>query len=148
MKIKLEFESIQDFFEELPKFAKAVNFSGQFVTVNDGKLEDPDLPPVEKTTNGVKVHTEGNAAAKAKIEAAMDANDAIDNKPKAETPKADAPKIDISEVRAAMAKLVKGGKREKAREILDAYGAENVTKLNEYSYAEVLAKIEEALNDG
>lgn len=77
MRISLEFDNMEKFFNELPRFAALVGFSGQFATFTHVKkpetvpsLDQPDLPTVTQDANGITItatasHTpEENAAAK------------------------------------------------------------------------------------
>ena len=64
MKIVLEFDNIESFFSQLPRFASLMNFSGQFAnitqkpkTATEPTLDEPDLPVIERPEPGVtRVH--------------------------------------------------------------------------------------------
>ncbi|MBO5917381.1 MAG: hypothetical protein J6Q14_01270 [Oscillospiraceae bacterium] len=52
------------------------------------------------------------------------------------------------DVRAALNRLIKAGKRDAVKAILNEYGADNFTKLKPADYKSVLEKAREALGDG
>lgn len=176
MKITLEFDSPKEYFEQLPRFAALMNFSGQFADFKakpqgeaDTQIEDPDLPRIERTPDKLTVHA-GSVKNKTKeevgdlINKAYDTAEAIgataqpeQEKSKSEqpeppkqdeAPKADKPKVKDADVRKALSELIKSGKRDKVKEILVAYGAEIFTDLKPKFYDEVLKKAEEALKNG
>lgn len=176
MKITLEFDSPKEYFEQLPRFAALMNFSGQFADFKakpqgeaDTQIEDPDLPWIERTPDKLTVHA-GSVKNKTKEEVGDLINKAYDTaeaigataqpeqektKPESseppkqdEAPKADKPKVKDADVRKALSELIKSGKRDKVKEILVAYGAEIFTDLKPKFYDEVLKKAEEALKNG
>lgn len=204
MKIVLEFDNIESFFSQLPRFAALMNFSGQFANITqkpkkntDPNLEEPDLPVIEYPENGAtRVHgtkTQTAEQAGKKIEAAYDAaaaaelaaGPAKDDEPeeaeepekaleaspkpqrgtkgKKSTEKAPPPEepsegpqepandapadVKDTDVRKALNKLIKSGKRDAVREILEGFGAENFSKLKPVDYAAVLKKAKEALDN-
>lgn len=62
MKISLEFDDMEKFFNELPRFAALIGFSGQFATFTHAKkpdtvpsLEEPELPAVTQDTGGITI---------------------------------------------------------------------------------------------
>lgn len=204
MKITLEFDNIESFFSQLPRFAALMNFSGQFANITqkpkkstEPDLEEPDLPVIEHPAPGVtRVHgTKSETAEEAgkKIEAAYDAAEAAEvaagpaksepaqeqaedseepeaapeappkpqrggkgkkptEKPTpaeepAQAPPEAAQEVKDADVRKAMNKLIKAGKRDVVKSILKEYGAENFTGLKPKDYAAVLSKAKEALKD-
>lgn len=172
MKITLEFDSPKEYFEQLPRFAALMNFSGQFADFKakpqgevDTQIEDPDLPKIDRTPDKLTVHA-GSVKSKTKEEVSDLINKAYDTaeaigatstpEPKPEPPKAETektkeaekPKVKDTDVRKALSDLIKSGKRDKVKEILTSYGAESFTALDEKHYGDVLAKVKEELGNG
>jgi len=171
MKITLEFDSPKEYFEQLPRFAALMNFSGKFADFTpkpqgdaDTQIEDPDLPQIERVSDKVTVHTD-TVKGKTKeevgdlINKALDTAEAMgatsqpeeskpDPEPKQEKPKASKPEVKDVDVRKGLSELIKSGKRDKVKEILGSFGAGNFTALDPKDYGDVLAKIKEALNGG
>lgn len=84
MKITLEFDSPKEYFEQLPRFAALMNFSGQFADFKakpegeaDTQIEDPDLPRIERTPDKLTVHA-GSVKNKTKEEVGDLINKAYD----------------------------------------------------------------------
>lgn len=82
MKITLEFNNIEEFYKDLPKFAALTEFSGQFANFSHikkadtvAKLEDPDLPEVIEK-DGEKF-VKQTAEQKKKVDAAAAVADAV-----------------------------------------------------------------------
>ena len=82
MKITLEFNNIEEFYKDLPKFAALTEFSGQFANFSHvkkgdtvAKLEDPDLPEVVER-DGTK-YVRQTPDQKEKLEAAAAVSDAV-----------------------------------------------------------------------
>ena len=77
MKIVLEFDNIESFFSQLPRFASLMNFSGQFAnitqkpkTATEPTLDEPDLPVIERPEPGVtRVHGTKTETAEEAVEA-------------------------------------------------------------------------------
>lgn len=175
MKIILEFDSSKEYFEQLPRFAALMNFSGQFADFKpkqddaETQIDDPDLPRIERAQDKLKVHAD-SVKSKTKeevgdlISKAYDTAEAMGAtqpeqaaEPEPEAPnqekppkqeKAAKPAVKDTEVRKAMNELIKAGKRDKVKEILSEYGAENFTGLKPEHYADVLAKTKEVLGNG
>ena len=128
MKIVLEFDNIESFFSQLPRFASLMNFSGQFAnitqkpkTATEPTLDEPDLPVIERPEPGVtRVHgtkTETAEEAGKKIETAYDAAAAAEvaagpAKPEEQAEEAEAPE----ELTEAPPKAQRGGKGKKSTE--------------------------------
>ena len=96
MKITLEFNNIEEFYKDLPKFAALTEFSGQFANFSHvkkgdtvAKLEDPDLPEVVER-DGTK-YVRQTPKKKKKLEAAAAVSDAVNaaEKTKKKEPVAD-----------------------------------------------------------
>lgn len=176
MKITLEFDSPKEYFEQLPRFAALMNFSGQFADFKakpqgeaDTQIEDPDLPRIERAPDKLTVHA-GSVKGKTKeevgdlINKAYDTAEAIgattqpeqqkavpeQSEPlkQEEAPKVDKPKAKDVDVRKALNELIKSGKRDKVKEILGSFGAEKFTELKPECYDDILAKIKEELKNG
>lgn len=177
MKITLEFDSPKEYFEQLPRFAALMNFSGQFADFKakpqgdaDAQIEDPDLPRIERTPDKLTVHTD-SVKGKTKEEVGDLINKAYDTAeamgataqpeqqkaeptqnaapPKQEdAQKPDKPAVKDTDVRKALSLLIKSGKRDKVKEILESYGAESFTALKPEHYGEVLDKVNEVLGNG
>ena len=82
MKITLEFNNIEEFYKDLPKFAALTEFSGQFANFSHvkkgdtvAKLDDPELPEVVEK-DGTK-YVRQTKDQKEKLEAAAAVSDAI-----------------------------------------------------------------------
>lgn len=163
MKINLEFESVESMVNELPRFAAIINFSGKFARFNsDGCLESPDLPEAEKTDSGVTVHA-ASAKNKSREEVAAAIDEALDEAEamgaiqsaengdgeakKPEKPQAEEPQIKDTDVRAAFSKLIKAGKRDSVKSILESFGVEYFSQMKPGDYADALAKAKEALSN-
>lgn len=175
MKITLEFDSPKEYFEQLPRFAALMNFSGQFADFKakpqgeaETQIEDPDLPRIERTPDKLTVHA-GSVKGKTKEEVGDLINKAYDTaeaigattepeqqktapeqaKPEQDgASKANKPKAKDVDVRKALNELIKSGKRDKVKEILGSFGAEKFTELKPECYDDILATIKEALKDG
>lgn len=172
MKITLEFDSPKEYFEQLPRFAALMNFSGQFADFKakpqgeaDTLIEDPDLPRIERAPDKLTVHA-GSVKGKTKeevgdlINKAYDTAEAIgataqpeqpeqsESPKQEEAPKANKPKAKDVDVRKALNELIKSGKRDKVKEILGSFGAEKFTELKPECYDDILAKIKEELKNG
>jgi len=169
MKITLEFDSPKEYFEQLPRFAALMNFSGQFADFKakpqgeaDTQIEDPDLPRIERAPDKLTVHAD-SVKGKTKeevgdlINKAYDTAEAIgataqpdqaDPPKQDEAPKANKPKAKDVDVRKALNELIKSGKRDKVKEILGSFGAEKFTELKPECYDDILAKIREELKNG
>lgn len=83
-------------------------------------------------------------------EAPQPAKTAAKTAPKAEKPadigkpiEMDAPAVDIVAVRAALAALMRSGKRDAVTDILSRFGAENVTSLKPEDYSAVVSACSE-----
>lgn len=63
-----------------------------------------------------------------------------------ETPQEASGEVKDTDVRAALNKLIKGGKRDKVSEILKEFGAKNFSGLKAKDYAAVVEKAKEAAN--
>ena len=61
-----------------------------------------------------------------------------------EAPKLASDEVKETDVRAAFAKLIKAGRRDEVKKILDGFGAANLPELNAEHYAAALAAAEEA----
>lgn len=168
MKINLEFENARDMFEQLPRFAALISFSGQFASFTEKQgeastkvqLNAPDLPIIEQPAPEQKtVHPTNSMTAEEagqRIEKAYDVAEAVNAlsepapekaEPTPETKPEEKPVKDV-DVRAALNQLIKAGKRDKVKEILSSFKADNFSGLNPDDYWLVLAMAQEALNDG
>ena len=177
MKITLEFDSPKEYFEQLPRFAALMNFSGQFADFKakpqgdaDTQIEDPDLPRIERASDKLTVHTD-TVKGKTKEEVGDLINKAYDTaeamgatksdkdaeSPEQQSdapvkekkqPKTSKPEVKDVEVRKGLSELIKSGKRDKVKAILGSFGVVNFTALDPKDYGEVLAKVKEELGDG
>lgn len=144
MKITLEFNNVEAFFTDLPKFAALIGHAGQFaefdhVGQGDG-LKAPELPTVSRTEAGFRV--EGTKTQHKKVEAADKVARATNEAQEpaearapeksapveetasaapAATPEADA--IDATTLRGALMKLTRKGYKSDVRRIFDKFGA-------------------------
>lgn len=148
MKITLEFNNVEAFFTDLPKFAALIGHAGQFaefdhVGQGDG-LKAPKLPTVSKTEDGFRV--EGTKTQLEKVEAAdkvaratNEATGKAQEPAEAPTPEKSAPveetasaapavkpaadAIDATTLRGALMKLTRKGHKSDVRRIFDKFGA-------------------------
>ncbi len=178
MKITLEFKNPERFFKELPQFAKAIEFAGQFVNITrvPGNSDDINLEaviPDTKTPAGVEKTVDAAKAVgiyhggvddsavnpstdKAHEEKPQEAEeppfeeDSTKSTPepvKAESeapamPEPTATEYAITDVRKALSKCIKLGKRDEMKKLLTDLGAENVSGLRPEKYAEFIAAAE------
>lgn len=76
MKINLEFNNTEEFFDQLPKFAALINFSGQFANITKGpkldvemRLDAPNLPEIDHLPDRKRVNASDTVNGKAAAEA-------------------------------------------------------------------------------
>ena len=137
MRVTMEFESVKDFFENLPKVGMAIDVARQAM----GMKYKEDPTPAEKPPAKKQKEDPAPKAEKAKAE------DPAPAEPEpAEAPAKDAPKD--TDVRKALSLLMKSGRKDDVKKILGSFGASNFSGLKPEDFQAVIDKANAILKEG
>jgi hypothetical protein len=135
----MEFESVKDFFENLPKVGMAIDVARQAMGMK--YIEERELPREDPTPAKKKKEDPAPKAEEAKTEEA-----APQDPEPTKAPAKDAPKD--TDVRKALSLLMKSGRKDDVKEILGSFGASNFSGLKPEDFQAVIDKANAILKEG